>query len=66
MEQGGTFVSTGVQIYIESSSLDLAAHGDGPGGVDDFIGVIPNDLYLLGITVDGFVIAIGNPLLLFC
>ena len=66
MEQGGTFVSTSIQICIESSSLDLAANGDGPGGVDDLFGVIPNDLHLLGITVDSFVIAIGNPLLLFC
>ena len=66
MEQSGAFVLARFQIHIQRRCLNFAADRNGVGGVDDLLGIIADKLHALRIEIDGFIIAIGNPLLLFC
>ena len=52
MEEGGTCIGAGLQVDIQGSLFDLAAHRDGLGFVYGLLGVVAVDLHLLGIAVD--------------
>ena len=52
MEEGGTCIGAGLQVDVQGSLFDLAAHRDGLGFVDGLLGVVAVDLHLLGIAVN--------------
>ena len=55
VEHGGTLIHTGIQIHSELCIFDLAANRDSTRLVDNLAGIVADDLYNLGIAVDGLV-----------